>query len=134
MDTGVSLIPPSPWRHLTHKGLPSSPMVAPTFIVPAGLRSGNLQVFSGDVSMSRYKGRTNPKSIERDFPHIVEMVVPEGDLGGWLDAVYEFHARHGIQAQRGRSRRDDGRDYIRWCFADREIAAAFANEFGAKVD
>ena len=23
--------PPSPWRHLTHKGLPSSPMVAPTF-------------------------------------------------------------------------------------------------------
>jgi hypothetical protein len=83
--------------------------------------------------MSRYKGRTSPKSIERDFPHIVEMVVPEGDLGGWLDAVYEFHARHGIQAQRGRSRRDDGRDYIRWCFADREIAAAFAAEFGVNA-
>jgi hypothetical protein len=46
--------------------------------------------------------------------------------------MYEFHARHGIQAQHGRSRRDkNGRDYIRWCFADRKIAAVFAADFGA---
>jgi hypothetical protein len=84
--------------------------------------------------MSRYKGRTISKSIERDFPFIVEIAVPPSGLGKTLDAMYVFHARHGIQAQRGRSRRDeDGRDYIRWCFADREIAAAFAAEFGAKV-
>jgi hypothetical protein len=84
--------------------------------------------------MTRYKGRPSLISIERDFPHIIEMVVPEGGLGKWLDAVYEFHARHGIQVQHGRSRRDEnGRDFIRWCFADREIAAAFAAEFGAKV-
>jgi hypothetical protein len=81
-----------------------------------------------------YKGRTSPKSIERDFPFIVEIVVPESGFGRRLDAMYDFHASHGIQAQRGRSRRDeDGRDYIRWCFADRKIAAAFAAEFGAKV-
>jgi hypothetical protein len=30
----------------------------------------------------------------------------------------------------GRGRRDEnGRDYIRWCFADPETAKAFASEF-----
>jgi hypothetical protein len=28
--------------------------------------------------MSRYKGRTSPKEIEKAFPHIVEMIVPFG--------------------------------------------------------
>ena len=80
--------------------------------------------------MSRYKGRTSSKAIERDFPHIVETIVPLGGLGKTLDAMYAFHARHGIQAQRGRSRRDeDGRDYIRWCFADPAIAEAFEARF-----
>jgi hypothetical protein len=80
--------------------------------------------------MSRYKGRTSPKSIERNFPHIVKMLVPEGDFRKWLDAMYEFHARHGIQVQRGCSRRDkSGRYCIRWCFADADTAAAFASQF-----
>jgi hypothetical protein len=79
--------------------------------------------------MTSYKGQLSSKAIERDFPHIVEMVVPDGDFGKWLDAMYDFHARHGIQAQRGRWRRDkNGRDYIRWCFADPGLAAAFAKE------
>jgi hypothetical protein len=38
--------------------------------------------------MSRYKGRISFKAIERDFPHHVDMPVPE-----------------------------NGRDIIRWCFA-----------------
>jgi hypothetical protein len=80
--------------------------------------------------MSRYKVGTSPKSIERNFPHIVEMLVPEGDFGKWLDAMYEFHARQGIQVQRGCSRRDkSGRYRIRWCFADADTAAAFASQF-----
>jgi hypothetical protein len=83
--------------------------------------------------MSRCKGRTSPKSIERNFPHIVEMLVPEGDFGKWLDAMYEFHARHGIQVQGGRSRRDEsGRYCIRWCFADPTLATAFENQFGGR--
>jgi hypothetical protein len=82
--------------------------------------------------MSRYKGRTSPNSIERDFPHIVEMIVPEGGFGKALDAMYDFHARHGIRAINSTGRRDEnGRDYIRWCFADRGLAAAFAKEFDA---
>ena len=83
--------------------------------------------------MSRYKGRTSSKAIERDFPHIVETIVPPGGLGKTLDAMFEFHTRNGIRAINSTGRRDEnGRDYIRWCFADREIAAAFAAEFGAK--
>ena len=31
--------------------------------------------------MSRYKGRATLKTIERDYPHVVEILVPEGSLG-----------------------------------------------------
>ena len=31
--------------------------------------------------MTRYKGRASPKAIEREFPHIVETIVPEGGFG-----------------------------------------------------
>ena len=82
--------------------------------------------------MTRYKGRTNAKLFERDFPHHVEIVVPSGGLGKTLDAMYEFHSRHGIQAKRGQGRRDEvGEDIIRWCFADPAIAKSFATAFAA---
>jgi len=79
--------------------------------------------------MTCYKGRVSTKTIERDFPHIVEIAVPLGGLGKTLDAMYDFHARHGIKPQRGHRRHDAQRSVIRWCFADQEIAKAFANEF-----
>jgi len=47
--------------------------------------------------MTRYKGRSSSNSIERDFPYIIEIVVPPNSLGAKLDAMYDFHARHGIQ-------------------------------------
>jgi hypothetical protein len=79
--------------------------------------------------VSRYKGRRSLKSIERDFSHIVEMIVSEGGLGKSLDAMYAWHHARGIQAMHGRGWRDEnGRDYIRWCFADVQVVAAFANE------
>ena len=31
--------------------------------------------------VARYKGRMSPKTIERDFPHVVEIAVPPGGLG-----------------------------------------------------
>ena len=31
--------------------------------------------------MSRYKSRVSASAIERDFPHVVETVVPKGGLG-----------------------------------------------------
>ena len=84
----------------------------------------------GSNHMTRYKGRTSFKSLERDFPHIVEMIVPEGGFGRTLDAMYDFHARHGIRAINSTGRRDEyNRDYIRWCFADPKLAEAFASAF-----
>jgi hypothetical protein len=49
--------------------------------------------------MSRYKGKQQAKTIERDFPHVVEIAVPPDGLGSLLIAMYEFHARHGIEAR-----------------------------------
>ena len=52
---------------------------------------------------------------------------PRGSRAG--DAMYEFHARHGIRAQRAHGRHDANGSVVRWCFADAAIAAAFAKEF-----
>ena len=80
--------------------------------------------------MSRYKGRVSASAIERDFPHVVETVVPNGGLGKTLVAMHEFHTLHGIDAHTGKGRRDkNGRDYIRWCFVNPGTAAKFASQF-----
>jgi hypothetical protein len=83
-----------------------------------------------ESGMSRYKSKQQAKTIERDFPHVVEIAVPPDGLGSVLIAMYEFHARHGIEAKRGHGRREHGGNFIRWCFADPGIAKAFESEFG----
>jgi hypothetical protein len=83
--------------------------------------------------MTRYKGRSDAKTIERDFPHIVEMAVPLGGFGKRLDDMTEWHRSHGVQPRHGRGRHEDDRDFVRWCFADPDAAAAFAAEFGGTV-
>jgi hypothetical protein len=84
--------------------------------------------------MARYKGRSSSKAVERNFPHIVEMAVPLGGLGKRLDAMYDWHRSRGIEVQRGQGRRDDeGRDIIRWCFADRKTADHFTAAFGGAI-
>ena len=84
-----------------------------------------------DHLMTRYKGSRSAKAVEREYPHFVDVVVPPGGLGHRLDAMYDFHARHGIRAQRGHGRHDANGSVVRWCFADPAIAAAFAKEFAA---
>jgi hypothetical protein len=80
--------------------------------------------------MTRYKGRTSQKAIEREFPHVVEIAVPPRGLGKRLDAMHAFHAERSISACLGRGRREDNKDYLRWYFADAHTAASFAAEFG----
>ena len=79
--------------------------------------------------MSRYKGRVGLKVIESKFPHHIDMLVPEGGFGSRLNAMHDWHDTRGIPAVRGQSPRENGRDYIRWCFADPAVAEAFASEF-----
>ena len=81
----------------------------------------------------RYKGRPSSKTIEREFPHVVEIVVPVGGLGKRLDAMHDFHNVYGIKACLGRGRRGDNQDHLRWYFAQPKMAAAFAEKFGGKL-
>jgi hypothetical protein len=60
----------------------------------------------------------------------MEIIVPPGGLGKQLDAMYDWHRARGIEARRGRGRRDENRDIIRWCFVDQKTAADFAAAFG----
>ena len=83
--------------------------------------------------MPHYKGRNSLKAIESAFPHHVNMPVPDGGLGKHLDTMYKWHGARGIQAVHGRGWRENGRDIIRWCFADAKIAKAFASEFGSSL-
>jgi hypothetical protein len=80
--------------------------------------------------MTRYKGRSGVKAIERDFPHIVEMAVPLGGFGKRLDTMHEWHRSRSIQPHHGRGRHEDDRDLVRWCFADAHFSTSFAAEFG----
>ena len=83
--------------------------------------------------MSRSKGRTSAKAIARDFPFVVETVVPEGGLGRDLDRMYEFHSRRGIRAQHGLDRRDEYHDFVCWHFAELATAQAFTAEFSGTL-
>ena len=69
--------------------------------------------------------------IERDFPHVVEIAVPLGGLGKTLDAMHEFHTQYRIHAHTQSRRSEDGRDFIRWHFADRAVAKSFVTVFAA---
>ena len=50
--------------------------------------------------MTRYKSQPIESSIEQEFPHHDDILVPPNGLGTRLDAMYEFHAQHGIKPQR----------------------------------
>jgi hypothetical protein len=62
--------------------------------------------------MSRYKGRPSAKAVERDFPHIVELAVPEGGFGKRLDTMHEWHRSQGIQPHHGSGRHEDDRGVV----------------------
>jgi len=43
--------------------------------------------------------------------------------------MHDWQDERGIEAVRGQSRRENGRDIIRWCFADLGMAMLFQKEF-----
>ena len=75
------------------------------------------------------RARKIAKEVERDFPNFVDIAVPQGGLGAKLAAMYDFHARRRISPNSGHGRRDDKGGVIRWWFANRQLADAFAQEF-----
>ena len=80
--------------------------------------------------MTRYKGRTKTSLTERNYPHHVEMIVPEGGFGKRLGGMHEWHHARSIAARFGRSRRDkNSRGYVTWCFAGAAMADSFRASF-----
>jgi hypothetical protein len=80
--------------------------------------------------MTGYKDQPKASPIEREFPHHVDILVPPHGLGTRLEAMYHFHAAHGIKPQRGQPKYDIKGSVIRWYFADANLAAVFAKKFG----
>jgi hypothetical protein len=114
----------------------------------AGTRSFAWSNFKAESFFCRRVSRLNPhypqpsmlrkmqvpttKLVERDFPHHVDMMVPEFGFGAHLDAMYDWHLTRGVLALHGSGWRDEnGRNWIRWCFVDPKLAEAFAAEFAA---
>lgn len=83
--------------------------------------------------MARRKGERTAAMNERDFPHIVSTLMPEGGFGKRLFDMYEWHKARGLDYLRGRRERRHDREYSRLCFPDRETAQAFAAEFGGQI-
>jgi hypothetical protein len=80
--------------------------------------------------MTRYKGQLKVSRTEQEFPHHVDIIVPPGGLGTRLDAMYDFHAQHGIKPQRGHGTHTADSVVIRWYFADAGLAEAFTRKLG----
>lgn len=76
------------------------------------------------------------RRIDRDFPHQVAILAPEGGLVARLMAMHSFCTKHAMPYNY-KTRADlQGRDppsrYFRFCFADPAHADAFMAEFGGQ--
>ena len=82
--------------------------------------------------MSRRKGEITGHMNERDFPHLVELVLPPG---GFRDQSLEFNAFHRerrMPIRRGRGRHEGEQFRVRFCFPDVATADAFRDRFGGE--
>jgi hypothetical protein len=82
--------------------------------------------------MSRRKGEIISRMNERDFPHIVELLLPEYGFRSKAIDMVTFHREHGIAIRHGRSRRDDDKFLVRYCFPRSELSDAFRDRFGGE--
>ena len=53
---------------------------------------------------------------ERDFPHIVELMVPLGDFHDEGSGLEDFHRERGIPLRPGQGRQEAAQSYVRFCF------------------
>jgi hypothetical protein len=80
--------------------------------------------------MVRRKGEITARMNEHNFPHIVELVLPDGGFGAALNEMEAFHRIRGLTSARGCRQCRDDREYVRWCFASVIDAEDFAEQFG----
>jgi len=81
----------------------------------------------------RYKGQRTARQNERDFPHIVEQLLPPGGFGMTLIRMHDWDRSRGLEIRHGRGRRAEDRNYIRWCFSEASAAETFITEYGGTI-
>jgi hypothetical protein len=99
----------------------------------SGGTSGEARGRGGLGKMTRGRKRENIRlTTERDFPHLVELVLPPEGFRGVLLEIDAFHRDRRIPVRRGLNRHESKQVYIRFCFPDAATADAFRNRFGGE--
>lgn len=80
--------------------------------------------------MACRKGELTKKRILADWPHHVEIPVPECGLGSRLNAMHEFCRGRDYRVV-GAGRRSVGQDAMLWCFSSQADAAAFEASYNS---
>jgi hypothetical protein len=70
---------------------------------------------------------------ERNFPFVVQIVVPDDGFGSKLDAINAWHLYSKNKQRRGRLQSIGEKKFWRWCFKDFETAEKFRQRFGGDV-
>ena len=78
-------------------------------------------------------GSTKPQSIERDYPNIVELIVPLKGFGYTLKKMRDWHQARGLEQHRRSGGYAKPHWYSHWCFADPKDAKAFQAAFGGEL-
>jgi hypothetical protein len=79
------------------------------------------------------KGEVTKHRSDRDFPHQIAILVPEGGLVARLMAMHKFCDTRSMPCKtRSDLRRKPSSYYVRFCFADPAHANAFMAEFGGQ--
>jgi hypothetical protein len=84
------------------------------------------------VSPVRLK-KTTAHIGQRDFPFVVQIVVPDGGFGCTLDAINAWHHYWRNTQRRGPPQRFGEREFWSWGFEGLEIAKSFRHRFGGEI-
>ena len=81
--------------------------------------------------MTQNKFKSKKLSTERNFPHIIEIALPESGLAANVSReMARFHRSRDIRPRSGPTRTQNGQHYGRWCFSEPAVADAFRKQFG----
>lgn len=79
------------------------------------------------------RARHTPARIDRDYPHQVEIEVPEGGLGERLNAMHQWCLKNAPDYMT-RSADAFPRQAVRFCFGNAAVAEAFRSVMLDKCD
>ena len=82
--------------------------------------------------MTPRRGERTWRINERDFPHVVEVALPDGGFRDTLHDIKTFHRERGIKSRRGGHQYRYGQEFVRWCFEDPAHADEFVARFGGR--